>query len=195
MCTRERSLYRPEAVQRYLSAAQRGGLPRLVAPRVLIFLWFLVGLLLVGGAFAWFAEVPVYATGQAVVVPASEPGRMGAPAFVVVAFLPPEDLGQLRVGQTALVDFLGRGERLANPLTTVLPHVSGPAAARQRFALDAGSAAAATGPSAVAIAQLARWPSGTDPASYVGGVYPVAIEVGSRRLISLFLAPAHARGD
>ena len=81
MYTRERSLYRPEAVQRYLSAAQQGVLPRFVAPRVLIFLWLLLGLALAGGATAWFAEVPIYTSGQAVVVPPSEPGAAGLPSF------------------------------------------------------------------------------------------------------------------
>jgi hypothetical protein len=195
MYTRERSLYRPEAVQRYLSAAQQGVLPRFVAPRVLFVLWLLLGLLLAAGAAAWFVEVPVYASGQAVVVPPSEPGAAGLPSFLVVAFLPAENLAKLRVGQTALVDFVGRGERLANPLTAVLPEVSSPAAARQRFGLDAGTAAAVARPSAVAVARLVRWPPATEPASYVGGVYPVEIEVGSRRLLSLFLARADVRGD
>ncbi len=195
MYTRERSLYRPEAVQRDLLGAQKGVLPRFVAPRVLIFLWVLLGLLLAGGAVTWLAKVPVYASGQAVVVPSSEPGPDGASSFLVVLFLPAEDLAELRVGQSALVDFAGRGERLANPLTAVLPQVSSPAAARQRFALDAGAALAVARPSAVAIARLTRWPPGTDPASYVGGVYPVEVEVGSRRLLARFLPSAHTRGS
>lgn len=195
MYTRERSLYRPEAVQRYLMGAQKGVLPRLVAPRILIFLWLLLGLVLAGAAAAWLAEVPVYSSGQAVVVPATEGGARGASSFLVVAFLSSEDLPKLRSGQTAFVEFVGRGERLANPITVVLPQISSAAEARQRFALDAGAESAVVRPSAVAIARLARWPTGTDPASYVGGVYPVEIEVGSRRLLSLLLTHARALGD
>jgi hypothetical protein len=194
MYTRERSLYRPEALQRYLSAAQSGILPRLIAPRVLISLWILLGLLLAGGVAAWFSEVPLYASGKAVVVSASEPGLVSATPFSVVVFLPPDALAQLRVGQAALVDFTGWGERMANPLTAVLPEVTSPAAARERFGLDLGLAEVVIRPSAVAIARLVQWPPGTDPVHYVGGVYPVKVEIGARRLLALFLAPAHSQG-
>jgi hypothetical protein len=194
MYTRKRSIYRPESIQRYLSDVQKGVLPRLVAPRVMLFLWLLLGLILTVGAAAWFAEVPVYSSGRAVVL-ASEPSPIGTSSFLIVAFLPTGDLLNLRVGQTALVDFDGHSGRLANPLTAVQTQVISPVAARRLFSLDAGAAQAVAQPSAVAIAQLVRWPRETDPASYVGGVYPVDIEVGSRRLSSFFFAPTQALGD
>ncbi len=194
MYTRKRSIYRPESIQRYLSGVQKGVLPRLVASRVLLFLWIILGLLMAVGVAVWFAEVPVYSSGQAVVL-TSEPGSMGNSSFRIVTFLPAEDLLKLRVGQTALVDFDGHSGRLANPLTAVLTQVISPMAAQRRFTLGAGAAQAVAGPSTVAIAQLAHWPRETDPASYVGGVYPVDVEVGSRRLYSFFFSPSQALGD
>jgi hypothetical protein len=189
MYNREHSLYRPEAVQRYLLGAQKSVLPRLARPRILIFLWLLFALLFAGMAGVWFAQIPMYVSGQAVVVRPNDPGPMNDSSFLIVAFLPYKDLPKLLVGQTALVDFTGRGERLANRLTAVLPQISSPATARQRFALEGFPASAVTQPSAVAIARLSQWPAGTDPASYLEGSYPVEIQVGSRRLLSLLLAP------
>ncbi len=194
MYTCKRSIYRPESVQRYLSGAQQGVLPRLVAPRVFIFLWLLLGLLLAVAGATWFTKVPVYSSGQAVVLQ-SEPSLTGISSFLIVAFLPVEDLLKLHAEQTALVDFDGHSGRLANPLTAVLAEVISPLAARHRFTLDGKTERAAARPSAVAIARLVRWPTGTNPASYVGGVYPVEVEIGSRRLSSFFFEPTEAPGD
>jgi hypothetical protein len=189
---RDRSLYRPEAVQRYLAGAQKGVLPRLLGPRALIFLWLFLGLLLVAGAAAWFAEVPIYAIGQAVVVPAGESGLAGVSSFVVIAFLPSEDLAALHVGQRMLVKFPRRETWITT--RTVLPEVSSAAAALQHFGLGVGAARAIARPSAVAIAPLTQWPRGTEPARDLGGIYSAEVQIGTRRLSSLFLAPARAAG-
>ncbi len=190
MYTRERSLYRPEAVQRYLATARQGVVPRLGAPRVLLVLWLLLGLLFMAGALAGFATVPIYVSGRAVVLPDSD--ASGASPFAVVAFLPPEALADLRVGQRALVQFSEHGVRAVTVLTRVLSDVVSPAAARQRFGLDGGTAAAIARPAAVAVARVTEWPISSEPAGYVSGVYPVQIEVGTRRLLTFLLFATRA---
>lgn len=47
--TRERAIFRPEALQHYRRAQQRIVLPRLVSPRFFLYLWLLAALLLAAG--------------------------------------------------------------------------------------------------------------------------------------------------
>jgi hypothetical protein len=50
----ERSIFRPEARQRYLQNQERVVLPRLVSPRVFVYLWVLALFLVVVGALVAF---------------------------------------------------------------------------------------------------------------------------------------------
>jgi hypothetical protein len=192
MYGRDRSVYRPEAVQRYLRAIDRGVLPRLVAPRAIALFWILLGLLLAGGLGAWFTEIPLFASGQAVGVRSA---LNGSDSVALVAFLPPETLSRLRVGQKVFVNLEGYGVRWSNSIVAVAPEISSPAEARARFGLDKTAALAITRPSAVAIASWSSEPASRDAAMYAGAVYGVDVELGSRRLISLLPLLGRAFGD
>lgn len=63
-----RSIFRNDAVRRYVESREKSVLPRLVSPRTFIYLWFLLGLLGMSSIVAWFARVPMYASGSAIVV-------------------------------------------------------------------------------------------------------------------------------
>lgn len=159
--------------------------PRFVSPRTAAYLWVLLGLLMASGLVAWFTQVPVYASGLAVVVDRSsvtQDIQIQDDALLVV-FLPPEQ--HLQAGQNLFLQFDAAGERLSRAIVAVEPEISSPDAARRRFALESGAALAITQPAAVAIARFE--PTSTDlPArAYMGSVYRVDVEVGSRRVISL----------
>jgi hypothetical protein len=47
----ERSIFRYEAVRRYAQGRGKGVLPRFVRPRTLLWMWVLLGLLLVAGGY------------------------------------------------------------------------------------------------------------------------------------------------
>jgi hypothetical protein len=53
MTKRGRTIFRPEAVQRYARSREHSVLPHLTCPRALRYLWLLLGLLLVIGSFVW----------------------------------------------------------------------------------------------------------------------------------------------
>jgi hypothetical protein len=180
-----RSIFRADAIQRYAQSREESVLPRFVSPPVFICLWILLGLLVAGGFIAWFAQVPVYASGPAIVVDGKGKTQSIGDDALIVTFVPPENLPRLRVGQTLFLNLPPAGEHVGVSIMAVEPEISSPAAARRRFALSPGAAQAITQPSAVAIA---RWESVREdlPASaYVGSVYRADIEVGSRRVVSL----------
>ena len=53
-------IFRTDAVRRYIEGQQRAVLPRLVCPRTFLYLWILLGLLLLaGGLMTWFAHGPL----------------------------------------------------------------------------------------------------------------------------------------
>lgn len=180
-----RSIFRTDAIRRYVQSREEPVLPRFISPPVFIYLWILLGLLVAGGFITWFAQVPVYASGPAIVVDGKGKTQSVGDDLLVVAFLPPESFSDLRIGQTLFLQFDRVSERLGRPIIAVEPQISSPEAARKRFALSAGAVQSITQPSAVAIARLEPTPAGLPAGVYVGSIYRADIEVGSRRGISL----------
>ncbi|MGB0384360.1 MAG: hypothetical protein ACPGWR_06005 [Ardenticatenaceae bacterium] len=200
MSTTNRSIFRSDAVQRYIEARQKAILPRFVRPRVFAFMWLLLGLLLMSGVTAWVAQVPIYAPGVALAVvvddrvPSSENERENEhenehedenqDQVAVVAFLPPEQLTHLHRGQTLFLQ-LTEQERVSRSIVAVEPEIMSPAAAQKAFALTDGAAMLIRQPSAVVQVPLEPLPNDWAASVYAGSVYQVEVEVGSRRLVSL----------
>jgi hypothetical protein len=190
-----RSIFRADAVRRYTQSREESVLPRFVSPGTFTYLWILLGLLGVSGFVAWCARVPVYASGLGVVVDRRGKTNDVRDDVVMVAFLRPENHSRLRVGQTLLVQLEPAGERTRRPIIAIEPKIVSPNAVQQRFALSAGAAHAVAQPSAVAIARFEPNPTNLPASTYVGSVYPVDVEVGSRRVLSLLPAIGQIFGE
>src|SRR5262249_50644431 len=102
-----------------------------------------------------------------------------------VAFLAPESLSHLRAGQRMFLTWGSTGERFNRPIFAIEPKILSPGAARERFAIDAATARAITGPAAVAMARWEPIPARLAAPAYAGTICHVDIEVGSRRVLSL----------
>jgi hypothetical protein len=185
MSDAKRSIFRVEAVRRYAQHRETAVLPRFVSPRTFRCLWVLTGLLAVGGGLASFAQVPVYASGSAIVVDARNNKLQGMPDDVVVALLPPEHHSHFEVGQQLFLHFPPTAERLRRSIIAVELEIYSPVAAQRRFGLAPGAALAVAHPAAVALAQLEPLPAGAPASAYLGSIGRVDVEVGSRRIISL----------
>jgi hypothetical protein len=185
MKTARRSIFRDEAIHRYVESREKSILPRLVSPHTFLYLWLLLGLLVVSGFVAWFTRIPVYASGSAVVVRWRSKPQMAREAIVVAAFFPPQTRSSLQVSQKLSLRFEALGERFSSSIIAVEPEISSPAAARKQFGLDAGAALAITQPVAVAIAEFKPLSKGLPAPQYLGSVGRAEAEVGSRRAISL----------
>lgn len=177
------SIFRAAAVRRYMQGREESVFPRLVSPRTFAYLWILLGLLVGSGLVAWFAQVPVYASGQAIVADQDDGFRYTDDEVVLVAFLPPEYCPQ--VGQNLLLQFDATGERLSREIIAIEPRISSPNAARERFGLEGNTALAITRPAIVVIARFEPLPTDLPTLAYVGSVYRVDVKIRSRRVISL----------
>jgi hypothetical protein len=91
----------------------------------------------------------------------------------------------LQVGQMMSLEFDSSRQLISYPITKVEPEILSPAAVRRRFDLSGIEVPPAAQPVAVAMAQFEPNPAGLPASSYIGRVYPVKVEVESRRVISL----------
>ncbi|HEX2910113.1 MAG TPA: hypothetical protein VH186_04850 [Chloroflexia bacterium] len=171
MGSQERQIFRQNALERYRWANEKEILPRVVTPSAFVFLWILLGVVILAGGFAWFGSVPTIATGAAAVTQ-EQNGQVSA-----VVFFEPGQLSALKAGQEVELTLNANGQRVKAKIETVSSTVLSPAEARSRYNLDA---LAVIQPAAVATVRL--------PANlselYRGSLLPAHVETGSRRLIS-----------
>lgn len=173
-----RSIFREDAVRRYLEGREKSILPRLVSPRTFIYLWLLLGLLSVSSLIAWFTKVPMYASGKAIVV------RLHNQRIVVATFFEPQHLSSLRKTKKLFLNFDARSDR-TTAILAVEPEIISPDTIQKQFTLNSHTAQQITRPSAVAIAQLEPISENLSAAAYLGSVGHAKAEVGSQRIISL----------
>jgi hypothetical protein len=181
----QRPIFREDAVRRYLEGREKSILPRMISPRTFIYLWLLLGLLVMSSLIAWLTKVPIYASGRALVV------RLSNREIVVAAFFPPQQLSRLRTNQKLFLNFDAQSDvydglrlRLNRTIIAVEPEIISPDAIQKRFALNSQIVQQITGPSAIAIAQLEPIPDNLSASAYLGSVGHAKAEVGSQRLIS-----------
>ncbi|NJR66508.1 MAG: hypothetical protein HC772_16240 [Leptolyngbyaceae cyanobacterium CRU_2_3] len=182
-----RSIFREDAVHRYIAGQEKTVLPQLVSPRTFTYLWVLLGVLGASSAIAWFARIPIYATGAAVVVRWRDQPT-DAQRIVVAAFLPPQSLARLQQAETAMLHLDGLDKSSQNegrrPILVVQPEVLSPETIQQQFALNPSVAQQVNRPAAIVIMPLEPIASGLPASAYLGSVGRVEAEVGTRKLIS-----------
>jgi hypothetical protein len=176
-----RSIFREDAVRRYVAGQEKTVLPRLVSPRTFTYLWMLLGLLGISSAIAWFTQIPIYATGSAVVVRWREKAAL-PDRIVVAAFLPPQFLTRLRKAENVVLQLGELSDH--RPVLEVRPEILSPDRIQQQFALSPAVAQQINQPVAVVILPLEPIASGLSASAYLGSVGQAEVEVGTRRLIS-----------
>lgn len=187
MSTKEqkRSIFRTEAVERHIAAREKSIWPRFIRPRVFLFLWILFGLLLLAGVLTWFAQVPIYASGTAVVAqanPATSESEITMIAFLVPSVL---ELERLQVGESIYIFLEEESEPVELVISQVEPDVLTPEMVREKFLLTDELMQFVVGDAAVVQimppAELDNRPITT----HVGSRYRVDVEIGSQRVVSL----------
>jgi len=178
-----RTIFRNNAVQAYLQGRQETVLPRFVSPRTFLFLWALLALLVAGGFMAWLTEVPVYASGPAVIVEGKATRGAVRGEAAVLILIPAEERERLRAGQRMFLR-MGERERRISPIVAVAAEVLSPVEVQKRYGLAPAASQAVTRPTIVAIAPLQTEQGGLPAAAQVGSVYSAEVEVGARRVLS-----------
>jgi hypothetical protein len=183
MSSAKHHLFRPEAIQRYIKSKEKAVLPRFVSPNTHTFLWFLLGLLMASILFTWLVEIPVFASGAAVIVSRSTLTQTTSDSAWFVVFLPADILPHLRFGQNLFMQM--GNKRTATTIIDIEEETISPEVARNRFNLGFTEHSVFTKPVAVAYAPSVIAPGNLSPNLYQGSIFEVDIEIGARRVITL----------
>lgn len=174
---RKQGIFRAEAWQRYMRHREEMVLPRLVRPKVFIFLWVGLALLLMGSGVAWLMQVPIYVSGTAVVVFDEANHEAG-----LLIFVPAQSQTQLAPAQNVWLT-TEKGEKQRQQIIEVQADVFSPETASEQFPQSYGLFL--DQPVAVALADFAPLSVDQTLALYVGSRFAVDIEVDSQRVIAL----------
>jgi len=189
---RKRAIFRNKALQYYAQSREKDVLPRLVAPPVFIFLWVLLGLLLVATLLAWLGQVPVYVAGSGVVLNSGVKIQQGGQEAVAVVFLPATPSLNVRSGLPIQVQIGSSGPQLTSTIDTVQPGVISPSDARERYSLTGDLAQVITQPS---IAVTVRLGAGVSTQRFAGSLVGAQVQVGTRSVLSLLPVIGPLIGD
>jgi hypothetical protein len=173
-------IFRKNAVKHYMQSRDKDTLPRFISLPIALFLWILLGLLLVVGLLAWYEQIPAYATGKGVVLSSQYAPHPTQQEAMAVAFFTVDQSNHFHTGQTVFVHFASSTQSLQGTVLTVDPVVS-PAVALRRYGLGNNEASLITQPSAVMLIKL----DNISPSLYAGSMLTVNVRIGSHRIISL----------
>jgi hypothetical protein len=200
MAQSRRPLFRESAFKQYMQKREKDVLPQLVSPPVFICSWILLCLLLAAGFLAWWGTVPIFASGQGILVPqgqtataqsgqpaptATQPAKAASSvtadnsANEALVLLPATYNGQLRVGMPAAVHLGSTGPTYVGKIDAVDSNVVSPGAVPPQYS-QSGLALFLTQPSVLVRVRLAQ----KAPHS-AGSVIQARILVGTSRVISL----------
>ena len=161
------SIFREEALQRYIRNKEKAILPRFATPPIILLLWCLLAILLAAGVVAWFGRVPVYATGDGVVPETGSSTRIFLPYSFSLALHPGESV-QMQIGNS--------DTQVTGTVTDASTQQLSPSLIRQRYQVQVG---------APAVVITVRFGAGFSVRTYAGSIITAQVQTGSRRLISL----------
>lgn len=167
-------LFREKAIQHFRQSRERDVLPRFVAPRIFLFLWILLGLLLALVTLAWLGRVPISIEGSGVVLEqrAVIGGNNEGDADV---FLQADASNKVRAGQPVQAQI---ASMVFNAVVVrVEPGAMSPNEIKQRYSQTV------VGPTVIVV--IAFRPA-LPIQQYAGTEIHAQIQVGTQKLLSLF---------
>ncbi len=167
-------IFREKAIQHFRQSRERDVLPRLVAPRIFLFLWVLLGLLLALVTLTWLGRVPINVEGSGVVLDqrAAISGNRGDAAV----FLQVDASNKVRAGQPVQIQIASRV--FSNAIVvSVEPGALSPVEIKQRYGQTV------VGPAVIVVIAFR---TALPTQKYAGTEIHAQIQVGTQRLLSLF---------
>jgi hypothetical protein len=187
----EKTIFRQSAITAYKRRMEKDVVPHLISWPLIVCLWLLLGVFLGAGFFAWFAKVPTYVSGSGIMLASGDTLQSEYGNMVGIMFLPPDQSAQVRAGQPVDIQIGSTSTYIKGTIAQVVPGITSPATARQRYGLDGTSALLITQPSVVAIIKL----DSAQPATiYAGSLLTARVQTGSQRLIALLLGSGQFLG-
>lgn len=165
-------IFRKNALHNYMKGREETVLPRLISPKIALYLWIVVGLLMLGTGVGWWVEYPVYQSTVALeITQASE-----SLSFLVLI---PKG-AEVNIGQEVVVTV--QDEQLNGEITQISEEMS-PATIRQNYDLELAQAMVVAGPTRIAIVTIDNIAQDRD--SYDGGIFGANVAIKSQKVITL----------
>ncbi|GAC1448565.1 MAG: hypothetical protein NVS2B12_35830 [Ktedonobacteraceae bacterium] len=152
-------------------------LPRIIAPPVFLFFWALLIILTLAGVVAWLGQIPLYVTGTGVVLDKNTFPDGGRDEAVAVVLLTATEASKVHAGFSAQVSIGSTGPQLMRTIDFVSPGILSPDEVHRRYGIEMSD------PSRLVSLKLGH---DISRLVYAGSPVRVQIQVGSRRLLSLF---------
>ena len=182
MSVAERTIFREGAVEAYRRRVERDVVPRLSFSLIVACSWLLLAVLVAGAVVAWSVHVPSYVGVSGVVLTRADGNRAhGDKSRLALVFAPPRS-GAVRAGQRVHAQLGSSGTYVEGVVAEVGSGLVGADAASIRYRLDGGAGL----PSEPSRPVTVRLRTALPARAYGGTRVTARIEVGSRRLLSLF---------
>jgi hypothetical protein len=179
MASPKQAIFREHALKQYLRRQNQGIILRLVSPPIFVFCWILLLLLLAAGVLAWRMQVPIFFTGQGIMVKQEVAGQEKAQ---VAVFISPNQQQVLHVGQTVDLQVGPAATQIAGVIEHIDNQATSPDEVRARFHLRGDLARLITGPSLTVLVSLKTT---INADLYVGSFCSARVRIGSRSVLSL----------
>jgi hypothetical protein len=184
MQVHQRPIFRERALHHHLHGREKDILPHFMALPVPVLLWFLLGLFLIAAYMAWNAEIPTYASGPGLVLPAQGGTKGGEQErATAIVFLPWEVHPRLHIGQEVQVILPAEGLTLSAGIVRILPGVTSPAATCSYYLQAAHRGISPVTRPSVAI--LVALGESLPARAYAGSQLTAQVEIGTQRLVDL----------
>jgi len=175
--TPNRSIFRGQALQKYRQNQEKSVLPRFIAPSAFLFFWMLLIILMSAGIISWLGQIPLYVTGSGVVLDKTPLPHQSSDDATAVILLTAIDAAHVHAGLSSQVQIGSTGLQLTRVVSAVSPAILSPNEAHKLYGITM------TDPALVISLSLGPTISRK---IYAGSPVHVQIQIGSRRLISLF---------
>ena len=177
-----RSIFRKEAVEKYIHEQENQVLPKFISPRLFLCLWVIFGLFSGLGDWLCFAEEPMFVSGRGMIVDQDKRKACQGEMPCIVAFFPPDMQSRLIAGKKMMIKQKNQRQWPDQPIIILESKVLSPAEIRKRYHEKAGGMPLPDQSSAVAICRLDpdMHPMRSDLA--IKGTFEVRIDAGTRRL-------------
>ncbi len=183
MATSQRQIFRQKAIEQHRLRQERDVLPPWTRPRVAVFLWILIGLLIGTCILLWSVRVPTLVTVNGVVTQMPEKrGTLLTGDVVAVILLTPAQRSLLHSNLPVTIRLITSGVTMHQSLTFVESRMLGPDAIRDRYHLQGNQTQLLSGPQIIALVRLG---ASQEAPELVGSVCQADVQVGSRRVLSL----------
>jgi hypothetical protein len=179
MSSQQPSIYREQALKKYLQRQEQSVLLRLINPPVFLCCWIFLLLLLTGLVLACVIQVPSYTSEQGAIVEQKVNDTNMAEA---IFFVPVGQQIHLHVGQMVTISFGSTNVSLQRPIQQISTNVVGPQEARTQYALQGTAAQVINEPSTTVTIILGPYNANN---LYVGSVCNGVAQTGTQNVLSL----------